>query len=459
MSRLDEIYKKSPALFQKAMVAVYGYYWHQMRFGGNYHYFEDDFRKREGFSPEDWSNFREKRLISLLSICQEQVPYYRGHWSSQEKKAAKIGKLCDIPLLEKSPIREDPAAFCRQDMNPFPRFRFHTSGTTGTPIVSHFTLNELRASMALRETRSANWAGVSFRDPRGTFSGRIVEPDPISKGPFYRYNPVEKQVYLSAFHLKPENADQYVQALIKHDVKWLTGYAVSFYLLAKYILEQQIKPPRLSAIITTSEKLTIAMRKVMQLAYQCPIFEEYSTVESALFASECQCGRLHVSPDAGIVEILKPDGTPSEPGEVGEVVATCLFRSFQPLIRFRLGDLAAWDSDPCPCGRQMPVIREVIGRIEDIVTGPDGRQLVRFHGIFVDQPHIIEGQIIQKTLVQIIAKVVPTTGFNSKDIIEIQNRIHQRLGDRVQVSVELVDSIPRTTAGKFKAVISEIKTD
>ncbi len=87
------------------------------------------------------------------------------------------------------------------------------------------------------------------------------------------------------------------------------------------------------------------------------VYEEYSTVESALFASECEYGRLHVSPEVGIVEILRPDGTPCEPGEIGEVVATCLFRSYQPLIRFKLGDLTAWDPEPCPCGRQMPVIK------------------------------------------------------------------------------------------------------
>jgi len=61
-------------------------------------------------------------------------------------------------------------------------------------------------------------------------------------------------------------------------------------------------------------------------------------------------------------------------------------RDYQPLIRFRLGDLAAWDPEPCSCGSSMPILKEVVGRVEDVVVGPDGRQMVRFHGIFVDQP-------------------------------------------------------------------------
>lgn len=234
----------------------------------------------------------------------------------------------------------------------------------------------------------------------------------------------------------------------------MTGYAVSYYLLGKFILDAGIDVPPLRAIITTSEKLTPEMREVMEKAYRCKIFEEYSTVENVLFASECEAGQLHVSPDAGVVEILRPDGSKCEPGEIGEVVATCLTRLHQPLVRYRLGDLAAWDEKPCPCGRSMPVIKEVVGRLEDVVIGPDGRQLVRFHGIFTHQPHIIEGQIIQESLNRICVKIVPTDNFSEVDKINVIDRVHQRLGDQVEVVVELVQDIERTKSGKFKAVVS-----
>ncbi len=96
--------------------------------------------------------------------------------------------------------------------------------------------------------------------PRATFSGRMVEPNPESKGPFYRYNLAEKQVYFSPFHLRPDTAARYVEALRRHHVRWGTGYAVSYYLLARFMLEKNIPAPELKAIITTSEKLTPEMR-------------------------------------------------------------------------------------------------------------------------------------------------------------------------------------------------------
>lgn len=456
MSRLPSLYARLPIWAQHRAVSAYGVYWHWLRFGPGYQAYVRQFKQRELFTTEEWDAWQRQRLISLLQAAATQVDFYRRTWSTQQISSAAAGTLEELPLLEKADIRSEPEAFLRGDMRPHPRLVFHTSGTTGTPIASIWTAHELRNSMALREVRSAGWAGVSFKSARATFSGRMVEPDPGSKGPFYRYNSAERQVYFSAFHLGPETAARYVQALRDHQVMWLTGYTFSYYLLARLILEQGLKVPELKAVITTSEKLTPEMRKMMEAAYGCRVYEEYSTVENSVFASECEEGKLHVSPDLGVVEILRPDGTPCEAGEVGEVVATCLIREYQPFIRYRVGDLAAWDGGPCTCGRAMPILKEITGRIEDVVTGEDGRQMVRFHGIFVDQPHVVEGQIVQESLSRIRVKVVPTEAFAEADVKDIVGRVRKRLGPSTEVIVETVDRIARTPAGKFQAVVSLI---
>ncbi len=457
MSVFDSLYAKLPIVAQHAVVTAYGLYWRQLRFGTGYSQFVQQYREHERLTKEQWLVWQMKQLEILLSACTKYVPYYRNNWTEAQKMAASGSDLSALPLLGKDPLRTDPKAFLREDMRPARPQVFLTSGSTGTPISSYYTLTELRQSLALREVRSAGWAGVSFKRPRATFSGRMVEPDPASKGPYYRFNAAECQVYFSPFHLRPDTAQQYVDALDRHQIEWGTGYAVSYYLLARFMLEKGIAPPQhLKAIITTSEKLTGEMRVVMEKAYECRIYEEYSTVENAIFASECEMGRLHVSPDVSIVEILHPDGSACLPGEAGEVVVTTLAKVYQPLVRFRLGDVAMWDADACSCGRQMPVIKEVVGRIEDVVVGPDGRQMVRFHGVFVSQPHVREGQIIQEALDLIRVKVVPSDGFGQADVDEIVHRVQQRLGDHVKVIVESVDEIPRTKAGKFQAVISKI---
>lgn len=454
VSLLEGLYQHLPVWAQHAAVSAWGLHWYRQRFGPGFRRHAAEYARRSKFTAEEWRAWQRRRLSEVLAAAADHVPYYRRHWSREEKAAARRGELPGLPKLGKQPLRADPLAFVRTDRTPRRRLRFHTSGSTGTPCVSIWTVDELRRSMALREVRSAGWAGVSFRRPRATFSGRIVEPDAASRGPFHRFNLVERQVYFSAFHLSPVNAPAYVEALRRHRVEWLTGYAVSSYLLARFILERGLEVPTLAAVVTTSEKLTPNMRRTLEAAFRCRVYEEYSTVENVIFASECEHGKLHVSPDAGIVEILRADGTPCEPGEVGEVVATGLMRDYQPLIRFALGDLAAWEGEPCACGRALPVLREVVGRVEDVVLTADGRRTVRFHGIFLDLPHVREGQIVQESLSRIRVRVVPEPGFGPSDAHRMEARVQQRLGAEVVVEVETVERIPRTAAGKFQAVVS-----
>ena len=453
MGKAEQIYSRLPVVAQHAAVSTFGLYWKWVRFGPGFQSRVRSYRSRDHLDLQQWRSWQQQRLREFLPAALNS-PYYADTWDASQKAAAHQGQLSELPLLDKQALRDAPRQFLRRDLKPRFRLVTYTSGSTGTPIANHWTWPEVRDARAVREVRSAGWAGVSFKQPRATFSGRFVEPDPNSAGPFHRYNCVERQVYFSAFHLRPDTAAQYVQALHRHQTRWLTGYAVSYYLLAELILDRKLKVPEsLQAVVTTSEKVTPEMREVMEAAFGCRVYEEYSTVENCLFASECEAGSLHVSPDVSVVEILRPDGTPCEPEEPGEVVTTCLMRNYQPFVRYRVGDVAAWSATPCPCGRSMPVLKEVIGRLEDVLVGPDGRRMVRFHGVFVDQPNVREGQVIQETRSRIRVKVVPTVGFAAADVRDIQARIQQRMG-AVEVIVETVAEIPRTKAGKFKAVIN-----
>ena len=457
MATRERFYAALPVWGQNLAVTLYGRYWKRLRFGGDYDAQVAAFRERDTWSADRWASWQRSALTEVLSEAASEVPHYRGSWSPEEKVAAAAGDLSGLPLLEKEPLRRAPEAFINQARLRPDAKTFHTSGTSGTPIAAAFTPEELRATMAVREVRSAGWADVSFEDPRATFSGRIVVPDAKSRGPFHRFNQAEKQVYFSAFHLSPNNAARYVQALHDHETVWLTGYAVSSYLLARSMIAQNLpKPPHLRAIVTTSEKLEPAMRETVESAFGCPAFEEYSTVENASFASECEHHCLHVSPDVGIIEILDENGLPCRPGEVGEVVVTSIVKRLQPLVRFRLGDLASWSAEPCPCGRALPVLQQVVGRVEDVIRTADGRETVRFHGVFTGLSQIVEAQVVQTALDHLAIHVVAST-FDTNLEREIIRRVHERLGEGVRVDVVEMDSIPRSASGKFQPVISKIE--
>jgi phenylacetate-CoA ligase len=270
---------------------------------------------------------------------------------------------------------------------------------------------------------------------------------------------VERQVYFSAFHLSPQNAGAYLEPLRRHGIVWGTGYTHAWEQLACFVLEQGLPPPpTLRAVITTSEKLTPAARVQIERAFQCRVFQEYGTVEDSLFACEHEDGRLRLSPDAGILELRRPDGSIVEPTSTdeGETIATGFLRRSQLFIRYRLGDVAAWDPTPDASGLAMPILADVIGRLEDVVEGPDGRRTVRFHGIFTEVAGVREAQVIQEARDRLRIRVVGSGHYGDDTVQEIVRRIHARLTTAMHVDVERVDAIPRTAAGKFQAVINRM---
>lgn len=459
----DKIYKRMPVPIQHAMVSLYGYHRKRLRFGGNFSDIAARYQSREKFTAEEWETYTTHKLREILVHAFMNVPHYQQVWKgivtkSQLEKFTRED-LSALPPLEKDTARDNPHSLLVGGKPTEDQYILHTSGSSGTPVATYWTQEEHRHSMAVRQTRYKALAGVGYDNPRATFSGRIVEPDPDSRGPFYRFNLAERQVYFSAFHLGPNTVDQYIAALKRHQIQWITGYSNSIYQLAQMTIDQAIHAPRLKAVITTSEKLTPEMREIIEQAFDTTVYEEYSTVENLFFACDNEYGQMLLSPDHGIVEIVDSDFTPLEIGESGEVLATGFNRYGQPMIRYRIGDYAALSDEKPRCGREMPVIKEVSGRIEDTVYGIDGRRMVRFHGIFIDQPHVQEGQIIQERLDLIRVRIVPKDVFSEEDEIDVIGRVQQRLTDAVTVEVEVVESIPRTSSGKFQAVISKVSPE
>jgi len=308
------------------------------------------------------------------------------------------------------------------------------------------------------EARIRNWAGLTRFDSRGMIGGRRVVPEGASKGPYYRYNCVEKQIYFSAYHISSATAGDYAFALNKYKPAYMTGYAMSNYFLACFINEKGMHVPELKAVITSSEKLTPDMRELFTKVYGCKTYDSYSGVEACGLISENEYGQLLVSPDVGIMEILNDDGNPCQPGEEGEIYSTGLLNYDQPLIRYKIGDrVRIARNQTTLCGRNMVIVDEITGRSEDVVQGPDGRQMVRFHGLYLNIDGLIAGQLIQHTLCDFTVRLQVEKKTFKKEKSEkiIKDRLNSQLGE-VKVKFDYSDKIDAGLNGKFRAVISHL---
>ena len=85
----------------------------------------------------------------------------------------------------------------------------------------------------------------------------------------------------------------------------------------------------------------------------------------------------------------------------------------------------------------------------------DGRQIIRFDTVFKGVDNIREAQVIQETVDAFTVTVVPTDRFNADDEKLIAENLRLHVG-KVVVTVQRVAAIPRTAAGKFRAVICRL---
>jgi phenylacetate-CoA ligase len=461
MSLYIKLYSKLPVALQNVAISAFGYTWKNRRFDGEFKEALKGFKDRESLTVTQWNDYITLELRKVLMHAIETVPYYNESFrkSGLTREVIRVFELSDVsklPLLEKNDLRTFGTSTLLSSIRERKGEFFPSSGSTGTPTQILFSYPMHQRWSAGFEARIRHWAGVDRFTRRGTIGGRRVVPDGDAREPFYRYNFIEKQVYFSAYHISTDHARNYLEGIKRHQVQYMTGYAMSNFFLARFFEEMKLEIPPLKAVITSSEKLTQSMRQTFERVYQCKSFDSWSGLEACGLVSECEHGSLHISPDLGLIELLDEAGKPVKPGEVGEVVCTGFVNFDQPLIRYRIGDLMRLGDKPCSCGRAMPVIKEIIGRIEDTVIGKDGREMVRFHGIFINLPNVIEGQIIQHTLDTFEIKIVTNGKWTPEEELLVKNRMVSQLGD-VEVKVNEVTTIMRNPSGKFPSVISHVK--
>jgi len=208
--------------------------------------------------------------------------------------------------------------------------------------------------------------------------------------------------------------------------------------------------------ITNAESVFDYQRRAIAAALQCQVRETYGMAEIVAAASECTGGQLHLWPEAGWVEVLE-NNQPVVNGTPGDLVCTGLLNQDMPLIRYRVGDRGALPAvqKPCICGRALPILASVEGRIDDVLYTSDGRRIGRLDPVFKAHLPICEAQIIQESLDRVRVRYVPSSDFTSNAARLIVQQLQERMG-AVAVVLEQINEVPRDGNGKFRSVICNL---
>jgi len=146
-------------------------------------------------------------------------------------------------------------------------------------------------------------------------------------------------------------------------------------LLAELIRLRPVPPEGLREVATYGETVPPGLRALCRERWGVPLRDGYSAEEVGPIAHECPHGRWHVHAEHVLVEVLDAAGRPCAPGETGRVVLSGLHSHAMPMIRMETGDLAT-PAAPCPCGRGLPALARIDGRVRDLVELADGRRVL-----------------------------------------------------------------------------------
>ncbi len=460
MSQSLQLYHRLPYPLRVVAASARGYSLSRWRYGPHTQDWVQEALDRESWSPDRWKSWQEERLAYLLHRAATRVPYYREQWAARRRNhdAAGWEYLENWPVLTKEPLRMNPRAFVAEDCDARRMYADHTSGTTGKPLTIWLSKETVQRWYALFEARARVWNGVDRRDRWAILGGQSVTPYRQNRPPYWVWNQGLRQLYLSNYHLGPASAADYLEAISRHQVKYLLGYTSSIYGLASFALEQGLQPPKLTVVLNNAEQIFPHQRQVVGQAFQCPVRDTYGLVELACAASECSHGRLHLWPEVGYLEVLdleSDDRLP--PGISGRLVGTGLLNADMPLIRYEIGDqgVLSADRDPCSCGRNLPILHSLEGRLVDLIWMPDGRRIRVTVGAIFSGTHIREGQLIQETLEQVKVRYVPSPDFPAEENQILKQRMQERLPG-MEIVLEAVSHIPRSPNGKFQSIISRV---
>jgi phenylacetate-CoA ligase len=134
-----------------------------------------------------------------------------------------------------------------------------------------------------------------------------------------------------------------------------------------------------------------------------------------------------------------------------------------PFIRYRIGDLADASADePCTCGRGLPRIGDIQGRVQSIIQGVDGRYVpgTFFAHCLKEYDHAIKRfQVVQDEPGALRFYVVKAGRYSDDVLEEAKATFRKYLGEKLRIDVEFVENVDMIRTGKRLASVSKLPID
>ncbi len=421
----------------------------------------------ERASAADHEALQSGLLRRLVRHAYRHTAHYRELMDAAGLSPEDIRSPADLtrlPLLEKH-IARATGETRTSTAPPFAQVIKTTSGTTGTPMIVKYNA-ESRVWRDATRWRGYGWAG--YQPGMKAFHWWGVLATQAAGWKKYKVeldHLLRRDHYMDCSPRDDAHLQRAVETVRKLQPEVMLAYAQGAASLARYVQRTNGRSWNSFPVITGAERLWPHDREAMQAAFGPDVYETYGCREVMLIGSECEAhDGLHLSMENLICElIVREHGTtrPARPGETGEVVITDLHNLAQPLIRYVGGDSAvARTPGPCRCGRTLPRIGPIEGRVTDTLHDGKGNPVngLLFSILFVSVvEHTRQFQIFQKKTGEISLRVVPAVagGKMPPEAEQLAHSFIRKYLPGVPMTIDYVDDIPVGNAGKRHIVVVE----
>ena len=416
------------------------------------------------FWPADaLRDHQRSQLAQLLRHAKMNAPFYQTRLNAVLKPNGDIDwdKWGEIPIVKRQDMVEHRETMLATNVPPGhgQAQDYTTSGSTGVPITVRANGIATLAGRAA-EYRAFNWHGIDFSQ----VLCRIVNdpsaprwPDGHHGGPWgppWAYGTsAGRTVAISMF----DSYEHILDFIQRSEGQYLISSSTTGYALALEA-ERLNVDLKLDRLFTTGSTPTEPEREALARIFGAKLLQRYASKEANAIGHSCPTGdRFHVHAENILVEVLRPDGEPCQPGETGTVVVTPFFSTHQPLIRYEQGDLATVGAK-CSCGRTLPVLDGIAGRVSHVFRFPDGTTTYRrLPESLREELGARVWQIAQVDPLRIELRYEPhdaAVSGNEAPVIAFMRTLYPA---DVELVIRRVDKVPLTKAGKLMEYVYEVE--
>jgi phenylacetate-CoA ligase len=417
----------------------------------------DEYDRLQWLSGAEVRAAQASKLGALLQHAAAHVPYYRDLLASRPSGSAPEETLAAMPRLTKALIRANAQRLVAANV---PRGQLDsnsTSGSTGEPLyflTDHRSSNCRKAAVVINR----RWAGIEPGEREAYLWGSPIDQRQAHalRGRIHGW--LTRTKLLSAYDLSRSSMRRYLETLRSFAPRLLIAYPS---VLEAFAAEARSSPEALQslkAIIVSAETLYPYQRELFQQVFGAPVFNRYGSRELGDMAQECELhGGLHVNAGRVFLEVVREDLSPCAPGEAGDILVTDLDNYGMPLIRYAIGDRAAYAAEACPCGRGLPLLEAVEGRSLEVVRFPNGSAVGGTYWTILLRklPGLDQFQVVQRAAGDITVRYVAGAPVSEEFQDYVRRDVLERGGPDVRLAFERTGSIPLNVAGKRRLVVRE----